>query len=137
MLELILVLFIAIFLAWCLSKYLSKVMANQPMWGDGLFRWIENPVYSLLGVSPQQQMNWKQYSLAFVVSCILWGCKSLLNDGPSFGCCDLKAFFYQRKPYCGRCCRAARSNFNGNYWADVIRPQSAFASTLFCLVIIA
>ena len=70
MLELILVLFIAIFLAWCLSKYLSKVMANQPMWGDGLFRWIENPVYSLLGVSPQQQMNWKQYSLAFVVSCI-------------------------------------------------------------------
>ncbi len=37
MLELILVLFIAIFLAWCLSKYLSKVMANQPMVGDGLF----------------------------------------------------------------------------------------------------
>ncbi|MFL1383948.1 potassium-transporting ATPase subunit KdpA [Acinetobacter baumannii] len=70
MLELILVLFIAIFLAWCLSKYLSKVMANQPMVGDGLFRWIENPVYRLLGVSPQQQMNWKQYSLAFVVSCI-------------------------------------------------------------------
>ncbi|HFD2142616.1 potassium-transporting ATPase subunit KdpA [Acinetobacter baumannii] len=70
MLELILVLFIAIFLAWCLSKYLSKVMANQPMWGDGLFRWIENPVYRFLGVSPQQQMNWKQYSLAFVVSCI-------------------------------------------------------------------
>ncbi|MEX7475941.1 hypothetical protein AB0861_006740, partial [Acinetobacter baumannii] len=27
MLELILVLFIAIFLAWCLGKYLSKVMA--------------------------------------------------------------------------------------------------------------
>ncbi|MDF3345369.1 potassium-transporting ATPase subunit KdpA [Acinetobacter pittii] len=70
MLELILVLFIAIFLAWCLSKYLSKVLANQPMWGDGLFRWIENPVYRLLGVSSQQQMNWKQYSLAFVVSCI-------------------------------------------------------------------
>ncbi|XZW19222.1 potassium-transporting ATPase subunit KdpA [Acinetobacter baumannii] len=70
MLELILVLFIAIFLAWCLGKYLSKVMKNQPKWGDGLFRWIENPVYRLLGVSPQQQMNWKQYSLAFVVSCI-------------------------------------------------------------------
>ncbi|WP_171429602.1 potassium-transporting ATPase subunit KdpA [Acinetobacter lactucae] len=70
MLELILVLFIAIFLAWCLSKYLSKVMANQPMLGDGLFGWIENPVYRLLGVSPQQQMNWKHYSLAFVVSCI-------------------------------------------------------------------
>ncbi|WP_262010694.1 potassium-transporting ATPase subunit KdpA [Acinetobacter baumannii] len=70
MLELILVLFIAIFLAWCLGKYLSKVMKNQPMWGDGLFRWIENPVYRLLGVSPQQQMNWKQYSLAFVVSCV-------------------------------------------------------------------
>ncbi|WP_178101949.1 potassium-transporting ATPase subunit KdpA, partial [Pseudomonas yangonensis] len=70
MLELILVLFIAIFLAWCLSKYLSKVMTNQPMVGDGLFRWIENPVYRLLGMSPQQQMNWKQYSLAFVVSCI-------------------------------------------------------------------
>ena len=45
MLELILVLFIAIFLAWCLAKYLSKVMTNQPMVGDGLFRWIENPVY--------------------------------------------------------------------------------------------
>ncbi|MCG8284579.1 potassium-transporting ATPase subunit KdpA [Acinetobacter seifertii] len=70
MLELILVLFIAIFLAWCLSKYLSKVMTNQPMVGDGLFRWIENPVYRLLGISPQQQMNWKQYSLAFVVSCV-------------------------------------------------------------------
>ncbi|SUU42489.1 kdpA [Acinetobacter baumannii] len=37
MLELILVLFIAIFLAWCLSKYLSKVMANQPMWGMDYF----------------------------------------------------------------------------------------------------
>ncbi|HFG6877232.1 TPA: potassium-transporting ATPase subunit KdpA [Acinetobacter baumannii] len=71
MLELILVLFIAIFLAWCLGKYLSKVMTNQPMWGDGLFRWIENPVYRLLGISPQQQMNWKQYSLAFIVSCVV------------------------------------------------------------------
>ncbi len=71
MLELILVLFIAIFLAWCLGKYLSKVMTNQPMVGDGLFRWIENPVYRLLGISPQQQMNWKQYSLAFVVSCVV------------------------------------------------------------------
>lgn len=60
MLELILVsLFIAIS-AWCLSKYLSKVMANQPMWGDD-YRWIENPVCPLI-VSPQQQMNWKQYS---------------------------------------------------------------------------
>lgn len=58
------------FLAWCLAKYLSKVMTNQPMVGDGLFRWIENPVYRLLGISPQQQMNWKQYSLAFVVSCV-------------------------------------------------------------------
>ncbi|NUF11723.1 potassium-transporting ATPase subunit KdpA, partial [Acinetobacter oleivorans] len=71
MLELILVLFIAIFLAWCLGKYLSKLMTNQPMWGDGLFRWIENPVYRLLGIYPQQQMNWKQYSLAFVVSCVV------------------------------------------------------------------
>ena len=40
--------------------------------GDGLFRWIENPVYRLLLSVSQQQMNWKQYSLAFVVSCIFF-----------------------------------------------------------------
>ena len=53
-------------------------MTNQPMVGDGLFRWIENPVYRLLGISPQQQMNWKQYSLAFVVSCVFLAVTVLL-----------------------------------------------------------
>ncbi len=45
-------------------------MTNQPMVGDGLFRWIENPVYRLLRYISTTTNNWKQYSLAFVVSCV-------------------------------------------------------------------
>ena len=199
MLELILVLFIAIFLAWCLSKYLSKVMANQPMVGDGLFRWIENPVYRLLGISPQQQMNWKQYSLAFVVSCIFscsrfcyfydasmaaikpksctkyelgfsitYGYFILTNTNqqhysgqaqlsylsqmtgivglqvitPMMGLAlvvaTLRAFFYQRPSHIAAdVAEQPDQILIGNYWADVIRPTVRFASSLFCLVIVA
>ncbi|EXS74179.1 potassium-transporting ATPase A subunit [Acinetobacter baumannii 45002_7] len=201
MLELILVLFIAIFLAWCLAKYLSKVMTNQPMVGDGLFRWIENPVYRLLGISPQQQMNWKQYSLAFVVSCVFlavavfaifmtqawlplnpnhapnmsWDLAlhtviSFLTNtnqqhysgqaqlsylsqmtgivglqvitpmmGLAFSFRALKSFFLPApKPYCSRCCRAARPNFNWELLGRCNSPYSPIlTSALFCLVFIA
>lgn len=65
--EFITVFVLALILAYPLGHYLADVMQAKPMKSDRLFRWIEQPLYRILGVR-QTGMNWRQYLGAFVIS---------------------------------------------------------------------
>ncbi|HRQ59814.1 MAG TPA: potassium-transporting ATPase subunit KdpA [Azoarcus taiwanensis] len=68
MTEFLLVFALAIALGWPLGRYLAAVMRGEPMRGDGLFLWLERPLYALIGTNPQRGMSWRGYASAFVLS---------------------------------------------------------------------
>ncbi|MDM0046140.1 potassium-transporting ATPase subunit KdpA [Variovorax dokdonensis] len=68
MTETILVFALALLLGWPLGNYLAAVMRGAPMRGDAFFRYIEQPIYRLLGTKPEHGMDWKGYALAFLAS---------------------------------------------------------------------
>lgn len=68
MTEFFLVFALAIGLGWPLGRYLAAVMRGEPMRGDGLFLWLERPLYALLGTSPHRGMSWRGYARAFLLS---------------------------------------------------------------------
>ena len=68
--EFISVFVFSLLLAYPLGHYLADVMQAKPMKSDALFKWIEQPIYALLGVK-RSGMNWRQYLGAFVLSNIL------------------------------------------------------------------
>ncbi|WP_212749262.1 potassium-transporting ATPase subunit KdpA [Acinetobacter junii] len=61
---------LALILAYPLGRYLADVMQAQPMKSDRFFKWIEQPIYSILNVK-QVGMNWRQYLAAFILSNLL------------------------------------------------------------------
>ena len=68
MFELLLFFALLIALGWPLGRYLAAVMRGDPMRSDALFRWIERPVYGLLGTRPELGMSWRGYAGAFLLS---------------------------------------------------------------------
>ncbi|GAA4324558.1 potassium-transporting ATPase subunit KdpA [Mucilaginibacter gynuensis] len=54
-----------------LGKYLAKVFAGEKTWTDFL-KPIENGIYKLAGINPNQQMNWKQHMLALLTINSVW-----------------------------------------------------------------
>ena len=73
MIEMFVVLGLGILLGWPLGRYLAAVMQGKSMVGDRLFYWVEQPLYRVLGTSPQQGMNWRGYVTAFLVSNLILG----------------------------------------------------------------
>lgn len=73
MLEFFLLLIVVTILAYPLGKYLATIMQNREMKIDSIFKWIEKPIYAILGTNPKQGMNAKTYILSFVMSCIVIG----------------------------------------------------------------
>ncbi|NAR56542.1 potassium-transporting ATPase subunit KdpA [Acinetobacter haemolyticus] len=68
--EFISVFILAMVFAYPLGRYLADVMQAQPMKSDCIFKWIERPIYVVLGVK-QVGMNWRQYLAAFILSNLL------------------------------------------------------------------
>ena len=68
--EFITVFVFSLLLAYPLGAYLADVMQTKPMKSDRFFKWIEQPIYAVLGVK-RSGMNWRQYLGAFVLSNIL------------------------------------------------------------------
>ncbi len=68
--EFISVFILAMVFAYPLGRYLADVMQAQPMKSDCIFKWIERPIYVVLGVK-QVGMNWRQYLGAFIISNVL------------------------------------------------------------------
>jgi len=73
MTEFFVVLALAIALGWPLGRYLAGVMRGAQMRSDRLFGLIERPLYRLLGVDPAQDMGWKAYAGAFLLSNLVLG----------------------------------------------------------------
>lgn len=71
--EFLFVFALAIGLGWPLGRYLAAVMRGAPMRLDGLFGWIEKPIYRLLGTDPSRGMTWRGYAKAFALSNLVVG----------------------------------------------------------------
>lgn len=68
MAEVILILGLAVLLAWPLGHYLARVLKGEPGRADVVFSPIESMIYGLLRVDPQQGMTWRGYAVAFLLS---------------------------------------------------------------------
>lgn len=68
MAEVVLILALAVLLAWPLGHYLARVLKGEPSRADVVFSPIESMIYGLLRVDPQQGMTWRGYALAFLLS---------------------------------------------------------------------
>lgn len=68
MAEVILILGLAVLLAWPLGHYLARVLKGEPGRADVVFSPIESMIYGLLRVDPQQGMTWRGYAMAFLLS---------------------------------------------------------------------
>lgn len=71
--EFLIVFALAIGLGWPLGRYLAAVMRGAPMRVDGLFGWVEKPIYRLLGTDPNRGMTWRGYAKAFALSNLVLG----------------------------------------------------------------
>lgn len=54
-----------------LGKYLAKMFAGEKVWTD-FMKPIENGIYKLSGISPNQPMDWKQFLKAMMMINSLW-----------------------------------------------------------------
>ena len=54
-------------LVYPVGGYLKRVFAGERTFLDPLLRPIERLVYRLMGIDPTAEMNWKSYSIAFIV----------------------------------------------------------------------
>lgn len=63
--------FITILLAVPLASYMAKVYAGNKVWTDFLSP-LEKIIYKLSGISPNQQMNWKQFLKTMLTVNSVW-----------------------------------------------------------------
>jgi K+-transporting ATPase ATPase A chain len=54
-----------------LGKYLAKMFAGEKVWTD-FMKPIENGIYKLSGINPNEPMNWKQFLKAMMCINLLW-----------------------------------------------------------------
>jgi K+-transporting ATPase ATPase A chain len=60
-LAVILIIGVTVLLAWLISPYITGVFKRKPSRLDKFFNPIENFIYKITGVNPEQTMGWKQY----------------------------------------------------------------------------
>jgi K+-transporting ATPase ATPase A chain len=54
-----------------LGKYLAKMFAGERVWTD-FMKPVENGIYKLSGINPNERMNWKQFLKAMMCINLLW-----------------------------------------------------------------
>src|ERR1700712_285418 len=62
---------ITLLIAIPLGKYLAKMFAGEKTWTDFL-KPLENGIFKLSGINPNEPMNWKQFLKAMITINILW-----------------------------------------------------------------
>jgi K+-transporting ATPase ATPase A chain len=53
--------------AWPLGKYLARVYQGQPCGLDRILGWLEQLLYRLSGVQPQEEMTWRTYAVTLLL----------------------------------------------------------------------
>lgn len=64
-------LIILIILAIPLGKYIGKVMNNEKTFLTPIFSFLEKPIYKILKINQNEQMNYKTYTLSIIIFSIL------------------------------------------------------------------
>ncbi|HTD99771.1 MAG TPA: potassium-transporting ATPase subunit KdpA [Mucilaginibacter sp.] len=62
---------ITLVIAIPLGKYLAKMFAGEKVWTD-FFKPLENFIFKLSGIKPNEPMNWKQFLKAMLTINIFW-----------------------------------------------------------------
>lgn len=62
---------ITLLIAIPLGKYLAKMFAGEKVWSD-FMKPLENGIYKLSGINPNEPMNWKQFLKAMMCINLLW-----------------------------------------------------------------
>lgn len=65
--DVVLILLLTLLLAWPLGLYMARVFLGQRTWLD-FMTMVERPIYRLLGVNPEQGMDWRGYAKALLWS---------------------------------------------------------------------
>ncbi|WP_322406673.1 potassium-transporting ATPase subunit KdpA [Idiomarina sp. PL1-037] len=73
MFEIILIMAIAVALAYPLGRYMTGVFSGQAHFSDRLFNPIEKVIYRCIGINPGVSMTWKSYGVAFLLSNLVLG----------------------------------------------------------------
>ncbi len=63
----ILYLAVLIALALPLGRYMAKVLEGERTWLDPLLLPLERMIYRICGIKADEEMNWKEYAVAFIV----------------------------------------------------------------------
>ncbi len=59
-------------LAVPLGRYIGKIFSNEKTWLDKVFNPLDKFFYKLSGVSPENEMNWKQHLAALLTINLVW-----------------------------------------------------------------
>ncbi|MDB5287060.1 MAG: potassium-transporting ATPase subunit KdpA, partial [Mucilaginibacter sp.] len=62
---------ITLLIAIPLGKYLAKMFGGEKVWTD-FMKPLENGIYKLSGINPNEPMNWKQFLKAMMCINLLW-----------------------------------------------------------------
>ena len=54
-------------IAWPLGNYMARVFVMERTWADPVFSPIEKIIYKFSGISPEKEMNWKEYAQALLL----------------------------------------------------------------------
>ncbi len=71
--EIMLILTLALLLAWPLGAYMTGIFSGQKHWSDKVFAPVENGIFKILGINASAGMNWKSYGIAFLISNLVLG----------------------------------------------------------------
>jgi K+-transporting ATPase ATPase A chain len=65
--ELFTMILIIVLLTKPVGTYLYNIFEYRPMKADKLFLPVENFVYKLAGIDPEEEMDWKRYASTFLL----------------------------------------------------------------------
>lgn len=71
-LGIILMFALTVTLAIPLGRYIGKIFSNEKTWLDKVFNPLDKFFYKLSGVSPENEMNWKQHLAALLTINLVW-----------------------------------------------------------------
>jgi len=71
-LGILLMFFLAVFLAIPLGRYIGRIFSNEKTWLDTIFNPVDKVFFKLAGINPETEMTWKQHLIALLTINLIW-----------------------------------------------------------------
>lgn len=71
-LGILLMFFLAVFLAIPLGRYIGRIFSNEKTWLDSIFNPVDKIFFKLAGINPDTEMTWKQHLIALLTINLVW-----------------------------------------------------------------